>query len=76
MWSAKERTIIERIKQYLEKSYTVKVEVEDSEDLLGPDDVDVDFRRILKEARDETGCTTFETFMERTMEKKFFSLWK
>ena len=27
MWSARERTIIARIKQYLEESYSVKVEV-------------------------------------------------
>ena len=40
----------------------MKVDVEDFEDLLGPDDVDVDFRRILEEARDEKGCATFETF--------------
>ena len=53
MWSAKERTIIARTKQLLERSYGVKVEVEELEDLLGPEDVDVDFRRILKEARDE-----------------------
>ena len=53
MWSAKERTIIARTKQYLERSYSVKVEVEELEDLLGPDDVDVDLRRLLKEARDE-----------------------
>ena len=45
MWSVRERTIIARIKQYVEKSYGVKVEVEELEDLLGPDDVAVDFRR-------------------------------
>ena len=39
----------------------LKVEVEELEDLLGPDDVDVDFRRILEEARDEKGCAIFET---------------
>ena len=44
MWSAKERTIIARPKQYLEENYSVKVEVEELEDLLGPDDVDVDVR--------------------------------
>ena len=38
------------------------MEVEELEDLLGPDDVDVDFRRIVKEARDEKGRATFETF--------------
>ena len=57
MWSAKERMIIARTKQYLEESYSVKVEVEELENLLGLDDVDVDFRRILKEARDERRVT-------------------
>ena len=60
MWSAKERTIIARTRQFLETSYSVKVEVEEWEDLLGPDDVDVDCRRILKEARAERGCEIFE----------------
>ena len=62
MWSAKERTIIARTKQFLERSYSEKVEVEELEDLLGPDDVDVAFRRILKEANDERGFEIFETF--------------
>ena len=39
----------------------MKVEVEDLEDLLGPDDTDADFRRIAEEARDEKGCAIFET---------------
>ena len=62
MWSARERTIIARTKQYLEKSYCVKVELEELEDLLGPGDVDVDFRQILLKERDEKKCATFETF--------------
>ena len=57
-WSAKERTIIARTKLVLERSFSVTVE----EDLLGPDDVDVAFRRILKEARNERGYDVFETF--------------
>ena len=61
-WNARERTIIARIKQYLERSFSVKVQLEALEDLLGPDDVDVDLRRILKEARDERGRNIFETF--------------
>ena len=61
-WNARERTIITRTKQYLERSYSVKVGVEELEGLLGPEDVDVDFRRILKEARDEKGRKIFETF--------------
>ena len=38
------------------------MEIEELESLLGPDDTDVDFRRILEEARDEEGCAIFETF--------------
>ena len=59
-WNARERTIIARTKQYLCRSYSVKVRVEELEELLGPEDVDVDFRRILKEARDERGRNIFE----------------
>ena len=62
MWSARERTIIARTKQYLEVSYSATVEVGELEHLLGHDDVDVDFRRLLKEARDERGGEIFETF--------------
>ena len=51
-----------REKEQLERSYSVKVRVEELEGLLGPEDVDVDFRRILKEARDERGRKIFETF--------------
>ena len=32
------------------------------ETLVGPDDIDVDFRRILEDARDENGCAIFEIF--------------
>ena len=39
--------------QYLEQSKSLKVEVEELESLLGPDDSDVDFKRILEEARDK-----------------------
>ena len=45
-WNARERTIIAKIKQYLERSSRVKVQVEALEEQLGPDDVDVDLRRI------------------------------
>ena len=40
-WSAKERMIIARTKQYLGGSYSVKVEVEELEGLLGPDEVNL-----------------------------------
>ena len=39
-WNARERTIIARTKQFLEKSRSVKVQVEASEALLGPEDVE------------------------------------
>ena len=45
----------------------MKVQVEAPEALLGPEDVDVDLRRILKEARDEQGRRIFETFGSNDM---------
>ena len=60
--NARERTIIVRTKQHLERSFSVKVQVEALEDLLGPDDVEVDLRRILKEVRDGRGRHIFQTF--------------
>ena len=58
----RESTIIARTKLYLESSYSVKVRVAELEGLHGPEDVDVDFRRILKEARNKRGRKIFETF--------------
>ena len=66
-WNARERTIIARTKQFLERSFSVKVQVEAPEALLGPEDVDVDLRRILKEVRDERGRHIFETFGSNDM---------
>ena len=66
-WNVRERTNIARTKQNLERSFSVKLQVEAFEDLLGPDDVDVDLRRILKEARDERGRNIFETFGSNDM---------
>ena len=66
-WNARERTIIARRKKYLERSFSVKVQDEALEALLGPEDVDVDLRRILKEARDERWRTIFETFGSNDM---------
>ena len=62
MWSARDRTINAKTKQYLEERKSLKVNIEELESLLGPDDTDVDFRRILEEARDKKGCAVFETF--------------
>ena len=54
-------------KQFLERSRSVKAQVEALEDLWGPEDVEVDLRRILKEARDEQGRKIFETFSSNDM---------
>ena len=43
----------------------MKVQVEALEELLGPEDVDVDFRRVLKEARDDQGRKILETFSSK-----------
>ena len=51
--SPRNRTGIARTKQYLEESKSLKVEVEELESLLGPEDSDLDFKRILEEARDK-----------------------
>ena len=40
----------------------MKVRIEELQGLLGPEDVDVDLIRILKEARDGRGRKIFETF--------------
>ena len=60
-WNSRERTIIART-IFLERRCSVKVRVEELQDLLGPEDVDVDLIRILKDARDERGLNIFETF--------------
>ena len=49
------------------RSCNVKVRVEELEGLLGAEDVDVNFRRILKEARDERERKIFETFSSNDM---------
>ena len=48
IWSARDRTIIAQIEQYLEESCRMKVEVEELESLLGPEDLEMNFRRISK----------------------------
>ena len=49
IWSAHDRTVIERTKRYLEVSQNTKVKIEELESLLGPNDSDVDFRRFMEE---------------------------
>ena len=39
-WNARDRTIIARTKQFLERSYSVKVRAEELERFLRPEDVE------------------------------------
>ena len=55
MWSARDRAITAKTKRYLEVSQNMKGELEELESLWGPDDLDVDFRRTLEEARGQKG---------------------
>ena len=59
MWSARHRAVTAKAKQNLEKSESIKVETEELESQLGSDEMDVNFRRILEEAKDEKGCAIF-----------------
>ena len=47
MWSARDRVVIAKSKQYLENE-SIKVGIEELESQLGPDGTDVDFRRRSK----------------------------
>ena len=60
--NARDRTVIARTKQYVEESGSMEVEVEELESLLGREDSDVDFRRVLEEAWNKQGRAIFETF--------------
>ena len=58
-WNARERTIIVRIKQYLERSFSVKVQVEALEALLGPEDVGCGSQANLERSKRRKRATYF-----------------
>ena len=60
-WSARDRTVVARTKQYLEESKSLKVEVGELVSLLGPDDSDVDSDESCKKQGMKKGCAIFET---------------
>ena len=51
IWRARDRAAFARTKRCLEVGQNTKVEIQELESLLGPDDMDVDFRRFMEEAR-------------------------
>ena len=46
-WTARDRVVIARMEQYLDKSESMKVEIEELELLLGPEDSQVDLEYHL-----------------------------
>ena len=54
-WNAHERTVIARMEQYLNASDCVKLEIEELELLLGPEDSEVNLRSFLADASRRCG---------------------
>ena len=50
-WTARDRTVIARMEQYLNENDNMRVEIEELEFLLCPEDSEVDLRQILRYAR-------------------------
>ena len=62
---------LQESRQYLEEGFSMRVEVEELESLLGPEDSEVFFMRILEDARNKQGRATFETFQLRGAPSEF-----
>ena len=60
-WSAHERTIIARMENYLNKNGCLKLDIEELELLMGPEDSDVNLRCMLRNAS-RRGSKIFEIF--------------
>ena len=60
-WSARERTVVARMEKYLNDSDCMKLEIEELELLLGPEDSEFNLRYILTHAC-RRGCRIFEIF--------------
>ena len=61
-WSARDRTVISRMEQYLNENDSMKVGIEELELLLGPEDSKIDSRHILRYAGKNKGRKIFEIF--------------
>ena len=60
-WTARDRSVIARMEQYLNQSDSMRVEIEELESLLGPEDSEVDFSQILRYARTKKGWQDLRT---------------
>ena len=67
-WTARDRVVIARMEQNLDQSDNLKVEVEELELLLGPEDSEVDLRYILMFARRKNGRRIFQIFSSQGSE--------
>ena len=52
-WSARERTVIARVEDYLNKSDCLKLEIDELELLMGPEDSEVVLEEDLEECEQE-----------------------
>ena len=64
-WTARDRTVIARMEQYLDENDNMRVEIEELEFLLGPEDSEVDLRQILRYARRKKGGRIFDIFSSK-----------
>ena len=61
-WTARDRVVIARMGQHVDRSESLKVEVEELEPLLGPEDSEVDIRHIAMNARSKKRRRHFHIF--------------
>ena len=62
-WTARDRTVIMKMEQYLNDN--MRVEIEELEFLLGPEDSGVDLRQILRYVRRKKDGRVFEIFSSK-----------
>ena len=60
-WDTRERTVLRKMEQYLNESDCMKLEIEELEVPLGPEDSEVNLRYILRNAN-RRGGRTLEIF--------------
>ena len=64
-WTARDRTFIERMEQWLNGNDNMRVEIEELEFLLGPEDSEVDLKHILRSARRNKCGRIYEIFSSK-----------
>ena len=67
-WNARDRTVIAKLEKYLNESDCLKLEIEELELLLGPEDSEVHLRHILRNGS-RRGGRIFEIFSSKEKSK-------